>query len=72
MSGSSKSEDNKKAIKKKSPKVKQMVSVNAHLYPNHRGEDREYRTDYNVANYQLPTEDGSLTKVLERVKVRRT
>ena len=70
MSGSSKAEDNKKAIKKKTPKVKKMVSINASLYPSHRGDDKEYRTDYNVTNYQLPTE-VSVTKVSERVKVRR-
>ena len=72
MNGSSKAEDNKKAIKQKKPKVKQMISINAQLCPNHRGRDQEHRVDYNVANYQLPVEEGLLTKVLERVRGRRT
>ena len=53
-------------------KQNELISANIGLYPNHRGEDCEYRIDYGVLNYQLPAEDDSHTKVLERVLSRRT
>ena len=60
MGGSTRAEDNRKAIKKKKPKKKQntLRGVGNSLCPNVGGSENAYRVDFGVTAYQTPAEDA--------------